>query len=96
MAGLEVAKDAENAPASEETQEFTLSMDFKGGGTVDINVVFPAHKAILAVTALREIGTEEYVTRLLSAFRNDPSVSEKLKESGLSFDEPENDTPEED
>lgn len=76
---------------ADETESITLTLSTASGYSVEVVITYPQDKAILAVQAMREVGSEQYVTSILSELRDDPSVAESLKAAGLAFADDEDD-----
>lgn len=74
---------------AEEVGTFDLNIDFANGESVVVTFTYPKDRAVLAINAVGRIS--ELGTNLIYALRDDPSVRDKLDESGISFDDEEDD-----
>lgn len=74
-----------------EREDFELTYTFEDNQVVRVSVDFEEGHALRAIQALTQAGNQETSVALLSQFRDDPSVREKLEKLNMSFDDDEDD-----
>lgn len=65
--------------------EFTLDFKYENGQQVNITVDYEEGQVMGALNAIREAGNDIYLTQLLVAHADDPSVRAALDEMGVGF-----------
>lgn len=74
-----------------EREDFELTYTFEDNQVVRVSVDFEQGHALRAIQALTQAGNQETSVALLSQYRDDASVSAKLEELHMDFDDDEGD-----
>jgi hypothetical protein len=68
-----------------ETASFQLKLGTEDGYSVVITVEYPENHGLLALNALREAASEQYIASIMEGMEDDESVLAALKAAGISF-----------
>lgn len=68
-----------------EKEEFETVLSFQNGKECKITFEFPKDEAIVAIHAIRMLGSTKGITQMFAALEDDPSVRDRLENAGLSF-----------